>query len=1357
MTMGSRTLLRGGKEELSSAKRRLLQQRVEGISEAKREVHIHPRMPGAPVPLSAEQRRVWLHSSTNSDLPIYNEPFTIHRRGSFDLGVLQRAMNEIVSRHEGWRTSISPDGHVVIYDDVQVTLPFTDLSRFSETEREAEALRIATTDAQAPIRTDSVPLFRVRVVRMEPHYHRLYFTAHHIIFDGASIVRILVPELAAIYDAFAKGDPSPLPRPAPQYGDYAVWREQQVESAVRTHLPYWLDNLSGELPILRLPQDKPGAAATHHGGSMECFRIPGKLADDLRRLSLERDATLYMMLVAAFNILLFRYSGQNDIIVGSVADARRRPELEKVLGYILDTFAIRSRPSGDLRFSHFLAQTRCTVLEALTAADVPFERVVQGINPRRTAGHHPVFQAFFTMRPPMPVFAEGWGLTQMDVAVDASKFLLYLDVCEQPDHVEARFLYCNAIWEAATIRRMAAHWLVLLESICQNPESTLGELSLLTPEEAANHSKPGGWNDTARAIPPSTLDELIEKQVQLTPRAVAARFGDESWTYADLNYRADAIASNLKRAGVRRGSVVAVLLERSLDLLAGLVAVLRIGAAYLPIDPESPDQVIVNSLADSAPSGVLTQKSLRQRIESTPAALVRVDEDQGEQPLSVSSTTQGNEAIHDPDDSAYVIYTSGTTGEPKGVEISHRSLVNLLTSMQEAPGFGRRDVFLALTPISFDIAALELFLPLITGGTVVIASRGEARDPYLLANAIKRSGCTAVQATPATWRSLLASGWNHCNQQPWGTSRRQLKALCGGESLTPDLANRLLATGVELWNMYGPTETTIWSLVHRVEKLDKNATSVSIGQPIANTQAYILDERLQLLPVGVPGELFLGGMGLARGYRGKPEEAKKRFFDVAAVGGWRLYRTGDVAVRRADGTIEVHGRTDNQVKVRGHRIELEAVEQAVLRHSAVAAAAARAWPEASGDYRLGVYIVPRDGFQVPLMVDLRAFLRSRLPDSMIPSDIVALSALPLTPHGKVDRSQLPVPCRKPSFSASMACSSEEEFRIGAIWKDLLGHNDVGANDNFFDLGGHSLLIAALQQRIAEEFGERMAFAELYYNPTVRQQARFLQRLSRRTTGLPPGVLALHAQGSRSPIFWVHYLNRELMKAMGDNYPFFVLSLTPDELEAAGGTTSVENLAASHIRKILATQPEGPYVIGGQCVGGALAYEIARQLQDSGKEVALLVLLDVPNYYSIRSCDTLTAKVNYARYLARRATESGLRKSWLYCRELGQNAVARLLTTRPAAMEMSVAQTIIETAAKSYRPDKYEGNVLLVLASNRPPHHDFLPGWQAVVTEGLHTHYIPAHHRDLLEPEHARKIADAITQLIATGDQFPIAE
>jgi amino acid adenylation domain-containing protein len=1345
---------------LSEAKRRLLQQRMRGASNGNESEHIRPRAEDATVPLSAEQRRVWLHASQQPDLPIYNEPFTIHRHGSFDLGILEASLNEVLRRHEAWRTSFSPQGEEVIHHAVRVTLPFVDLSGLQPAEREAEALRIASEDAQQPIPLHVVPLFRARVVRMKADEHRLYFTVHHIIFDAISISRILLPELTAIYASFEQSRPSPLSAPLLQYGDYAIWREGHVDSSVvQQHLAYWLDHLSGELPVLRLPQDRPVPAITSHRGSMECFEIPTGLLENLRQLSQVQGVTLYMTLLAAFKALLFRYGGQNDIVVGSATDARRRPELEGVMGYFVDTFAIRTRPAARMRFSDYLTETRDSVLGGLAAADVPFDRVVHEVNPKRDTSHHPIFQAFFSIRPPMPPFSEGWDLTQMDVTVGASKFVLHLELCERSDRVEARFLYSTDIWDAATIKRMAAHWLVLLQSVCQDPESTLGAVAILTPEETADLLGAGGWNDTARAFPQATLHSLFHDQVHRTPHAIAAVFGKQRWTYEQLNARANALASLLRDAGVTRGSVVALALDRSLDLLAGLLAILKTGAAYLPVDIQMPRERIEVCFGDAKPLAILTQRSLVQRFASTASAMVLVDENRESQDSRVGDTA-AREPVHianDLEDTAYLIYTSGTTGEPKAVEISQRSLVNLLTAMQSVPGFGPDDVFLAVTPVSFDIAALELFLPIICGGTVAIASREQVQDPYLLAKAMSGSGCTVMQATPATWRTLLLSGWDDARQSSTASSSRMLRVLCGGEALPRELANRLLATGAEVWNMYGPTETTIWSLIHRVRQgIENEFGPVSIGRPIANTKAFVLDEQWQLLPVGASGELFLGGVGLAKGYRGQPQQTADRFVTVESVGGVRLFRTGDVAVQRADGTIEVLGRSDNQVKVRGYRVELEAVEAAVLRHPRVAAAAARVWPESTGDFRLSVYVVANnnEGVSAPSLAEMRVFLASSLPASMIPSDVISLPAIPLTPHAKVDRARLPAPSANETLPAETTPCTDEELRLSAIWADLLGRRHVGLDDNFFDLGGHSLLVAVLQERIATEFGQRIPMVELFHSPTVRQQAELMHRLLLDEPGLPPGVLALQPHGTRNSIFWIQTSNAELAKAIGDDRPSLIVALTPEDVASLGEAPSLQSIARCHVRKILATQSTGPYTIGGVCALGILAYEIASQLQVAGREVALLVLLDAPNPACVKSWDSLAPRFSYLRYHWNRAERLGWKTSFRYLRKRLRKRLARTLKTKSARTEMRVTQDMIVAAVLAYQPGKYEGKVLLLLASDHPL--DLLPGWRTVVPRNLHTQYVDGYHRDLLDKTNVRTVAEAILLQLSSDESPSIA-
>ena len=1314
---------------LSPAKRALLLERLRlrmgGADAVKR---IQPRTPGAVVPISAEQRRIWLHSETNAGVPLYNEAVTIHRLGEFSLATMTRVFNEILRRHEAWRTSFDVvDGELVqvIHPHLHVQLPLVDLADFPLAEREAECLRLATEDAALPIELHAAPLFRARIVRMAADDHRIHLTLHHLIFDGVSIYRILMPEVAALYQAFSEGQGSPLPEPSLQYGDYALWRREHAASAtVMENLEYWKAELAGPLPVLDLPSDRPRPAQQSHRGSMECFRLPLSLLRALRSVSQSHGVTLYMTLLAAFKVLLFRYSGQQDLIVGGATDARRRPELEGLMGYFLDTFAIRSRPSPDQRFSDFLAAIRNSVLGALARVDVPFDAVVQAVEPQRTSSHHPVFQAFFSIEPPVAPFAEGWDLTQMDVTVGASKFDLYLELDERPDHMAARFMYSTDLFDGGTIRRMAQHWLVILEAVSQTPECALGELPLLTVAERTDLFR---WNATQRDVPACTALELIVSQAERTPTAKAAVFENLTVTYEELMARSALLAAQLRSAGVERGSLVALCLPRSIDLLAGILGIWRTGAAYLPLDPDLPEARIQLGLTEAGPSAVLVEQPLK------------FDVPEGIRQVITAEVKGGGSDVDDvpssSDDLAYVIQTSGTTGRPKAVEIRHASLVNLLLSMQRRPGFAS-DILLAVTTISFDIAALELLLPLISGGTVCIASRQVARDPQLLPAAIETSGCTVIQATPSTWALLIASGWR-------GASR-PLKILCGGEALTAELAGSLLSTGADLWNVYGPTETTIWSTVHQIEQ---PGTQIAIGCPIDNTTAYILDSQQQLLPVGVPGKLYLGGAGLARGYRSAPELTAERFIHPPVAGGERLYDTGDLATRRTDGSILCLGRTDHQVKVRGFRVELEAVEAAARRHPRVAAAAARIFQHSTGT-RLAVYLVGKDG-PPPDAHTLRCYLQTDQPEYMIPSDVVALDRLPLTPNGKLDRASLPAPHSRPPIREAAPLRTELQVRLAALWSEVLGVEDVGNRDNFFDLGGHSLLVAKLQQKVFATFGRRLSMAALFHAPTLQQQASLLEDAANAAS---VGLVPLQPRGAYPRLFWLHPppLLGHLASALGEDQPLLGVGLTETDAASLKASPDIQSIAERHVRTILAAQSSGPFYLAGLCTGGIVAFEAASQLRAAGYDVPLLILLDAQNPEYYQRIGSLSLELNklafYIRQGLRDAGDTGratLLDRLLYrARQVWHPSVVR--------DEVVVGEHLTDSAAYRYRPPQYAGDVLLIQPTDRPSKVDHLKGWKSVIEGRLFTQDVKGHHDELLNLRNVAGVAKVISSYLPTA-------
>ncbi len=1317
---------------LSQAKLALLQQRLCGISNAAAE-HLERRGLGEAVPISVDQYRIWLHAETAPGVPLYNEAITLHRKGSFDPAVFHAAFNEILRRHEAWRSSfahINGELAQIFHSDLKVRFPMSDLTELPERDREAAALAIAAHDARTVIPLDKAPLLRGHIVRMAEDEHRIYLTLHHIIFDGVSIYRILMPELMSIYASYAAGRDHSLQEPVLQYGDYAVWRRRQARSSAMTrHLAYWKENLSGELPVLALPADRPRPARPSGRGSMECFQLSNELIDALRTVGHNHGVTLYMVLLAAYKAMLFRLSGQQDLIVGGASDARRQPELEGVMGYMLETIPIRTRPSSSTRFSRFLLEVRDSVLGALTASEVPFDEIVRAVGGHR-GNHSPVFQAFFSIEPPAPEFVDGWDLTQMDVTVGAAKFDLYLELDERPEALAARFLYNTDIFDAATIRRMAEHWRVILESLPEEFDCPLGSLPILTAAEVAQRLGPNGWNDTEKIVPDLPLHALIKAQAKRTPHAPAVADGAKSWTYAELMNRVDELSAGLIAAGVKRGDLVAVHLQRSADLVAGLLAILQSGAAYMPLEPEAPSARLTLFIENAKPEFILADSSAPNLLLSLHCTVLLVEE--------LAREGRGTGAVNadvTPGDLAYVINTSGTTGIPKGVEITHRSLVNALLSFKKQPGFTARDRMLGITTISFDIAGLELFLPLISGGTLILESRAVALDPNLLAKAIESSRCTVMQATPATWVSLVASGWKGAG--------RPLKALCGGESLTRELADNLLDRGVELWNLYGPTEATIWATVHRIER---DGAPISIGKPIDNMTAFVLDANRQLVPAGVAGTLYLGGVGVARGYYRNPKATAERFIYVLAAGGARLYNTGDIAVQRADGTIECRGRADNQVKVRGYRIELEAVEAAVRRHPRVAAAAARIWPDAAGSNRLSVYLTGKEG-SPPDAATLRRFLKQDQPEWMIPSDVVALDAIPLTIAGKVDRAKLPAPHAREEVANPVRLENPFEKRLAEIWSEILSVPSIDRSANFFDLGGHSLLLATLSRRIEIVFGRRLSIATLFQIPTLDAQAALLQpaRSSKLTA---PALIRLQPRGVRPPLFWLHPPAHlvHLSEALGENQPVFGVGLTEPDLEKLGPEPDFESIASLHVKTILNANVQEPYLIGGWCTGGIVAFETAVQLQAAGRGPACVVLLDSQNPVFYSRIGSLSTEVSKAFFY----TKQALTEVRPPHRATLAQRFLRLVTFRDknrlpseGAVESQLGQRIVDNAAYRYKPPQYSGDVLLLQPKQRPARVDHARGWRAVVTGNLMLEEVDGTHDEMLDRRNARTLARVI--------------
>jgi amino acid adenylation domain-containing protein len=1112
------------------------------LSAAPDEILPTPIDPETDYPLSYGQRALWFLYQLAPDSSAYNIASAARIRSQLDATALRRAFQTLVERHAGLRTIVVVrDGEPMqrILPQAEIALALTDAAAWDDAElheRLAEA-------ANRPFDLQSGPLLRVQVFSRAPDEHVLLLAIHHIVADFWSLA-VLIHELGQLYTTDQGESIVALPEPELRYTDYARWQAALLSGAEGERLwSYWREQLRGAETILNLPTDRPRPATQTFHGASHAFLLEPELGRRLAAWSEARGLTLYMTLLAAWQALLFRYTGQHDLLVGSTTAGRSRARLAGLVGYFVNPIVLRANCTGNPSFAAFAEQVRETVLAAFAHQEYPFPLLVERLQPERDPSRSPLFQVMFSFqqtplldREGLAAFALGetgarlsLGELQVEsVALEqrSAQFDLTLAIAPTAEGLGGSLQYNSDLFAATTIARMAGHFTLLLQSIVEQPEQRIADLPLLT---AAEQQMLATWNATEASYPQDLcLHQLFEAQAERTPDAIAVVADDGQLSYRELDQRANQLARHLRSIGVGPDSLVGIFVERGLSVLVGVLGILKAGGAYIPLDPAYPAERIQFMLHDARVPVLLTQQKLAQSLPPHAAQVIRLDADWpqiGQQPV-----TAPNSGVL-PDHLAYIIYTSGSTGKPKGVQIPHRAVVNFLESMRRQPGLSEHDVLLSVTTLSFDIAALELFLPLTTGARIELASRELAADGTRLLARMRDSGVTVMQATPATWRLLIEAGWQ--GGQP-------LKALCGGEALPPELARQILQRGATLWNMYGPTETTIWSAVAEVTA----SQPIAIGHPIANTRIYLLNSRLQPVPVGVPGELYIGGDGLARGYLHQPALTAERFIPDPLARpedhrpGARLYWTGDLARYLPDGRIEYLGRIDHQVKLRGYRIELGEIEAVLRQHPAVSGAVVlvrQDVPPASGppDMRIVAYVTGEQGnkgtqeqrddealrtthytpgstadFTLPVpkattaeapgesrAADLRAFLREHLPEYMIPSAFVTLPAFPLTPNGKIDRKALPAPAALDSQRAAsyVAPRSQTEQLIARVWQEVLHLEQVGLHDNFFDLGGHSLLLAQAHSKLRAALNVNLSLVDLFRYPTISALAGYLSQ------------------------------------------------------------------------------------------------------------------------------------------------------------------------------------------------------------------------------------------------------------------------
>jgi amino acid adenylation domain-containing protein len=1054
-----------------------------------------------PLRLSFAQERLWLLDQLGEG-GAYLLPHAFRVSGPLAVPALAEAFRGLVDRHEILRTTYELEGGEpvqVVHEELAPGLPVVDLTGLPPGAREVEASRITRAEADRPIDLARGPALRLRLLRLAPEEHLLLETVHHISRDGWSS-GVFAREVEELYRAARSGDRPALEALEVQVADHAAWERRRIEAGeLDAEARYWTEQLSGA-PPLALPTDRPRPSAPRLLGAVVRRVVPADLADRLRGLARESGTTLFMVLLAAFQALLRRYTGQRDISVGTPVARRDRREVERLIGCFVNTLVLRVREPGDPRFLDLLSRVREACLGAYARQGYPFEKLVERLKPDRELGRHPLFQAMFLLAtrgktlPQAGLALEGTVVEEIVGDRRTSRFDLTLGVHDEGE-LRLWLEHSTELFDGETAARMLAAYARLLERVVEDPERRISELELL--DEAERRRLLVEWNAVPepRQTPPTRLlHELFEEQAARSPSREAVVACDGALTCAELDRRSKRLAWRLARLGVGPETVVGVCLDRTLDLPVAILGVLRAGGVYLPLDPELPPERLAYMLEDSGVRVLVTRTGLEDRlanrsgVERTTLRLDVAEE------AADSERAGGRPAPPrlSGENLAYVMYTSGSTGRPKGVGVRHAGLACFGEGILERPGLRDGEVLVAVTTISFDISILELLLPLVAGARVVVASREEGSDPATLAALVERHAATAMQATPARWRMLLGNGWS---------GGEGFRILCGGEALPPELAASLLAGGAELWNLYGPTETTIWSSAREVRRGSPAAdrATVSVGRPLPGQAFYILDDALALVPPGAAGELCIGGGALARGYLGRGDLTAERFVpdSFSAEAGGRLYRTGDLARHLSDGEVEILGRIDQQVKIRGFRIELGEIEAALVEGGGVREAVATMREVTPGDQRLVAYVVPErgSGDSGGLVEALARNLRRRLPEYMIPSAIVPLEALPLTPSGKVDRKALPVPDGH-AFAAPghepVAPRDEAERRLSEIWAGVLGLERVGALDNFFELGGHSLLAMQVVARIWSTLGIALSLRTFFGAPTVERLARAIR-------------------------------------------------------------------------------------------------------------------------------------------------------------------------------------------------------------------------------------------------------------------------
>jgi len=1263
-------------------------------------------------PMSFAQRRLWLIDRLTPGSSAYNVRHAVRLRGALDVGALQRSIDSVVDRHEILRTRfglLDDEPVQFIAPSGSAALHFVDMSHLPAEDHESRTREIVAEEAATGFDLENGPLFRALLVRLGAAEHVFLTVMHHIVTDDWS-TGVFNRELAAFYDAYSRDGAFELDELPIQYADFAAWqRESLLGDGFERQVGYWRERLAGAPPRIELPTDRPRSPYAGSEGAARSLMVSQTVLERLRELGNQHGATLFMTVLAAFKVLLYRYSGQSDLIVGLPITTRSRLELQSLIGFFVNTLALRTQVSGEQSFRKLLHDVRDGALQAYEHQDAPFEEVIAELHPNRNVGETPLVNVLFHLQNKRGETAprlRGTEVEPFSLATTTAKFDIIFRAAETSNGLLCAISYRPDIFDGARIDRMLSNFKTLLENIVEAPEQSVRTLPLLTVEQRRRQLVE--WNDTATDyLSERTLADGFEAQAERTPDAVAVADGASKIAYRELDRRANQVAHHLQSLGIGSGEVVGICIERSLETVLATLATLKAGAVYLPLDPEYPHERLEYMLRDAGARVVLTRDRFASRLEGVGAAVCRLDSDAARIAQHPGDRLPRTTTC---DDLAYVMYTSGSTGRPKGVCVPHRAVNRLVTNTNYV-AIAPSDVMGAVSNVAFDAATFELWGALLHGARIEIIPRETVLSPKHFAEILRERRVTVMFLTAALLRHVAA-------QEPAAFAGLHC-LIAGGDALDPSAVAAVLAHGppTTFLNGYGPTEATTFACTYEIESADPRG--IPIGRPVANTQAYVLDRDLQPAPVGVDGQLYIGGPGLARGYLNDSELTSRKFVTqpLGVEGPARLYATGDLTRYRADGTIEFVGRVDNQVKIRGFRIETGEIEVALRRHAGVRDAAVIVRQDAAGDKALVAYVVAEQTAS-PSAEDVRRALSERLPVYMIPS-IVLVAELPLTLTGKLDVEALQI-LLEPSQTPETTPYNPLHHLLITIWEDILGITSIGIRENFFELGGHSLLATRLIAEVSRSFGKQVPLTEFFIDPTIEHMARILVEGLDKDASSP--LVAVQPLGSRTPFFFLHgdlvgggYYVRKMARRLNADQPFYALHVHgtngrrfPDTIEA---------MATDYITVIKEVQPEGPYILGGFCSGALVAFEMALQLQARKEPVSKLILLDAPGGNARLSAAAgllnrllTVVGVNARRRLAIRSILGRAASRWRWTQRHGRLMAAgapklaqlrnRFAGKTPRAVVLRGPEVFEQTWRRitaSYIPRRYRGGMTVILA------------------------------------------------------------